>query len=105
MGIIQIKVWHILPKILMEMFFAIPIFTFILNLAGSMMIVKFAGASGFIGMCNLTASVCFGGYVYLYCRRQRISGVQLKVVKILNRIPIIPYISIKKGETYAESYN
>ena len=65
-AVIQISLWHSLPKWAVRLVFKLPFLAVIANILASVVIMKVAGTSAFIGMCNLTGSVMFGAYIYMY---------------------------------------
>ena len=92
---IQIGVWSMLPVGLKDIIFSNPILAFIVNLAGSNLILMFTGIASFVGICNLGASVIFGIYATIYKKQKGISGLTLEWKKILGFIPLIPALKVQ----------
>ena len=90
---IQIGVWQMLPKGLRDIIFSNPILAFIVNLAGSSLILTFTGVASLVGVCNLGASVLFGLYTLIYKKQKGIEGLELKWYFIF------PKLSVRYRET------
>ena len=95
MAAIQIGVWSMFPKRIKDFVFANPFLAFGANLLGSMFIVGFTGIASMVGTANLGASVIFVCYAFYYKQRVGILGLQLKWIKILWVVPVIPYLAVK----------
>jgi hypothetical protein len=103
MSAVQIAVWQTLPKRLRDVVISNRPGAFIINLAGSNLIVSFTGVGSAVGVCNLAASVVFGVYATAYCKNQGIIGTQCRWVKMFNIIPLYPSITVKYAEPKAPS--
>lgn len=64
-GAIQISVWRAFPKRLTRFLFKIPMLAVMANAAGSILIMKVAGTSAFIGSANLAGSLIFAIWVLI----------------------------------------
>lgn len=103
MTAVQISVWQLFPEKLRDICFANPIFAFLLNLAGSGLIVAFTGVASFVGICNLGASVLFGVYAWYYAKKKNIKGLAIVWRKLFGIIPVIPGIVVvydRNGEQF-----
>jgi len=85
---IQISIWNIFPAKVRDILFSNPALAFIVNLAGSSLIVMFTGVASFVGSCNLIASVLFGVYAYIYKRHKGIEGLEVKWNFIIPRLDV-----------------
>ena len=75
---IQIGIWQAFPSGLRDILFSNSILAFIVNLAGSSLVLVFTGTASFVGVCNLGASVLFGLYAVIYKRRKGIEGLSVE---------------------------
>lgn len=99
MSVIHVSLWHIFPLKLRHIMFANPILAFVVDFAGSGLITVFTGVASFVGICNLAASVVFGGYALWQIHNEGIQGVVLDWYRLFGRIPICPRLMVqyKKG--------
>lgn len=95
MGLIQINLWMLFPKCIKNIVFANPIFAFLINLAGSALIMSFTGTAQLVGSANLCASVIFACYAIYYKQRNKIIGLKVNWLRVLWIIPVFPIISAK----------
>ena len=103
MTIIHISLWQIFPDKIRDIFMANPILAFIIDLCGSVLIETFTGVASIVGVCNLAASVFFGGYAYWYGKHRGIKGIGLGAYKLFNWLPICPRLMVvyeKDGKTW-----
>lgn len=70
-GLIQIGLWNVFPNWFRNWIFRIPLLAITANFLGSLIILKFAGSSAFIGSCNLTGSLIFAAYVLYHNERRK----------------------------------
>ena len=103
MALVQVSIWQMMPAKLRDILFANPILAFLVNLAGSGLIATFTGVASIVGICNLAASVLFGGYAFLYGKHKGIKGLCIEWHKFLRFIPVFPKLVVvyaKDGKTW-----
>jgi len=105
MSVVQISIWQMFPPKLRAIMFANPIFAFVINLAGSGLIAAFTGVASIVGICNMGASIIFGGYAWWYGKRYGIKGLGLDWHKLWGFIPLFPKLVVRyelNGKKWSE---
>ena len=91
---VHMSIWQLLPKKMRHIVFAMPVLAFVLDFMGSGLIMVFTGDSGFIGMCNMAASVFFGIYVVISVNYYGIKGIKLNWYKLWI-LPVWPKLDVE----------
>jgi len=94
MGVVQISIWNVFPKIFRDICMSKPALAFIANLAGSSLILTFTGTASVVGICNLAASILFGLYSFIYVKNNKIEGTKIVWKKMWKCIPIYPTVNV-----------
>ena len=89
-AVVQISIWNVFPPKLRDIMMVNPVLAFVINLAGSGLISSFTGVASIVGVCNLAASILFGGYAAWYSKKKGIKRVSVRSYKLFKHIPIFP---------------
>lgn len=75
-AIVQISFFRAFPDVIRRYLAYYPLVTLGLNMFGSFFILMFTGTAFFVGPMNLTASVVFAGYIFMYKKVRGIKKVK-----------------------------